>query len=99
MPKKHGPDLKKAVPAIQRCRTCRGKGFTEGVFFQIDCTACDGAGWVGMDGAPVEQASLIRALGRRVDKAEQELVARAKTSTMFDDNNRRGAGGSNFTGD
>lgn len=98
--RKHGPDLQKPVPAIQRCRQCRGKGFKKEVFFELDCIACDGAGWVGMDGLPVETAALIRALGRRLDQAEQLLVDRAKASTWStEDNNRRGAGGSHYTGD
>lgn len=97
--RKTGPDLQKAVPAIQRCRACRGQGFTKGVFFELDCAACDGTGWLGMDGMPVEPAALIRSLGRRVTEAEQRLVDQAKVSTWAEDNNRRGAGGSHFTGD
>lgn len=98
--RKHGPDLQKDVPAIQRCRQCRGEGFTKGVFFELDCAACDGAGWLGLDGKPVQAAALIRALARRLDKAEQQLVDRAKASTWTaEDNNRRGAGGSHYTGD
>lgn len=98
--RKNGPDLQKSVLAIQRCRECRGQGFTKGVFFELDCVACVGTGWVGMDGAPVETPALIRALGRRLDKAEQQLVDRAKASTLAtQDNNRRGAGGSHYTGD
>jgi len=97
--RKHGPDLQKAVPAIQRCRQCRGQGFTKGVFFELDCATCDGTGWLGADGAPVEPVALIRALGQRLDKAEQQLVDRARASTWSEDNNRRGAGGSHYTGD
>ncbi|MDF3932136.1 hypothetical protein [Pseudomonas citronellolis] len=99
--RKHGPDLLKDVPAIQRCRQCRGKGFTKGVFFELDCAGCDGTGWVALDGQPVGDAvKLIRALGRRLDKVEQQAVDRAKASTWdAQDNNRRGAGGSHWTGD
>ncbi|MEL7937660.1 hypothetical protein [Pseudomonas delhiensis] len=97
--RKTGPDLQKAVPAIQRCRTCRGQGFTKGVLFELDCTSCDGTGWIGEDGMPVEPAALIRSLGRRLIEAEQRLVNQVKASVWIEENNRRGPGGSHFTGD
>lgn len=98
--RKHGPDLQKEVPSIQRCRQCRGKGFTKGVFFELDCTTCEGTGWVGVDGALIDPVALVRALGKRLAKAEQQLVDRAKASAWStEDNNRRGAGGSHYTGD
>ena len=105
MPKKHGPDLKKAAIEVQRCRSCRAKGVVQGIFYELPCEDCKGVGWVATGGAAVTIEQLAHALGKRADHAEHELAERIRTSTLAGVspsrpwNNRKGPGGSHYTGD
>lgn len=86
------------------CGTCRGKGVICGVFHQLDCTACHGSGWVCQltgDALPLED--LVPQLNMKLRNLAAELN-RARHSQrgaqeQYEQNNRRGAGGSNYTGD
>lgn len=104
MPKKHGPDFKKAPIEVQRCRSCRAKGVVQGVFYELPCEDCKGVGWVAAGGAAVTMEQLAYALGKRVDHAEHQLAQHliktpAGTEPVYHTENRRGPGGSRYVGD
>lgn len=105
MPKKHGPDFKKEVGKVEGCRTCRTSGVKKGLFYELPCDDCKGVGWVAARGMELTIEEIARALGVRVNHAEQQLADRIRLSVLVGDspnrvgNNRKGSGGSHFTGD
>lgn len=103
MRKKHGPDFKREDIKVERCRDCRGKGTVTGVFYELPCTDCGGVGWVASGMIGVSMEDLAWALGQRANKAEHELAERIRTSVLAGNgsqrNNRKGPGGSHYTGD
>jgi hypothetical protein len=104
MKKNHGPAFRKELKPLMECAVCRGTGVTSGVFHQLDCTNCHGAGWVCQatgDALPLED--LVPQLNMKLRNIAAELNrarhAQGGAHEQYQQNNRRGAGGSNFTGD
>jgi len=99
MRKQHGPDLTRKVKPISRCVTCHGRGVVKPLFYEVECAACDGAGFVdeatgeslGKDDAPFQLRAYIARL--------ESQVATLQRKQPTQENNRRGAGFSHFTGD
>jgi hypothetical protein len=86
------------------CATCRGAGSTKGVFFEMDCAACNASGWVCQstgDALPLED--LVPQLNMKLRNVTAELNrarhGQGGAHEQYEQNNRRGAGGSNYTGD
>ena len=97
--RKHGPDLARRVQPISRCATCSGRGVTKGVFYEMDCVTCAGTGWVDRaTGLVVPTEQLIFTLNHRLLRLEQQLANLQRTQPT-QENNRRGAGFSHYTGD
>lgn len=104
MKKQHGPAFRRELKPLMECSTCRGAGSTDGVFHRLDCLACNASGWVCRitgDALPLDE--LVAQLNMKLRNTAAEL-ARAKQAQggaheQYEQNNRRGAGGSNFTGD
>jgi hypothetical protein len=104
MKNSHGPAFRKELKPLMGCGTCRGNGVVSGVFHQLDCAACHGSGWVCQstgDALPLED--LVPQLNMKLRHMAAELN-RARHSQggaheQYEKNNRRGAGGSNYTGD
>jgi len=102
--KQHGPAFRRELRPLMECSICRGAGSTEGVFHCLDCLACHASGWVCRatgDAVPLEE--LVPQLSMKLRNAIADL-ARARQAIggaheQYERNNRRGAGGSNFTGD
>lgn len=105
MKKSHGPALKRERIELKKCATCRGTCFIKPMIYELDCPDCNASGWVAPDtgeALPLEQ--LVTHLSLRLQKAESQLaqfskVAPSGAAKQYEQNNRRGAGGSNFTGD
>jgi hypothetical protein len=104
MKKSHGPDFRRQLKPLMECGICRGAGSTKGVFFHIDCDACNASGWICQaTGASLPLEELVPQLGMRLRNVTAEL-SRARHSIggahqQYEHNNRLGAGGSNYTGD
>ena len=104
MKKQHGPAFRRELKPLMECSTCRGAGSTDGVFHRLDCLACNASGWVcRVTGDALPLAELVAQLNMKLRNTAAEL-ARAKQAQggaheQYEQNNRRGAGGSNFTGD
>lgn len=103
--KKHGPALKKEKIVLTQCCDCRGKAVIKGLFYELPCGRCNASGWVSAitgEALPVEE--LVTQLSLRLQEVEQhlkQLKARQGVGpgAQYEQNNRRGAGGTNYTGD
>ena len=104
MKKLHGSLLRRELKFIVECNICLGKGARLGIFHYLECEHCLGSGWVCghtlqtlplSDVVPVLNARLKDAL-TEIAKAGQVIGGAHK---QYEQNNRRGAGGSNYTGD
>jgi hypothetical protein len=99
MKKSHGPDFRRQLKPLMECALCRGAGSTNGIFHQIDCTACNASGWICQaTGEPLPLEELVPQLSMRLRNTVAAL-ARANNRGTEEHNNRRGAGGSHYTGD
>ncbi|EPA95269.1 hypothetical protein PG5_42470 [Pseudomonas sp. G5(2012)] len=78
----------------------------KGVFHELACIQCQSSGWVSADtGDAVPLKVLVTQLSIRLQAAEHqvELLSRepllSGPAALYEHNNRRGAGGTNYTGD
>lgn len=103
MIKSHGPAFRKQAMELAQCPACRGKAVINGVFHDLACVQCNASGWVAAatgEALPVEE--LVTQLSLRLQAAQQQInelkLPRASgPEAIYQDNNRRGAGGSNRT--
>lgn len=105
MKKSHGPAFKKAVIELDKCAFCRGRAVTQGLFHELPCDHCNASGWVAAaTGQPLRLDELVTQLGLRVRVLELQVERQRPPRTtgpaeQYETNNRRGAGGTNYTGD
>lgn len=114
MNKKHGPDFYAQMISLDNCRICRGRAVVKQVFFELPCDRCNGSGWVhGETGEALSLEVLATQLGLRYREAlhenkhlrwelaeiRGEQKPKAAESAYYEQNNRRGPGATNFTGD
>lgn len=103
--KKHGPSLKKEQIVLTQCPDCRGRAVVNGVFYELPCGLCNASGWVSaVTGQPLPLEELVTQLGLRVRELEHQVDRQRPPRTespvaQYETNNRRGAGGTNYTGD
>jgi len=103
MKRTHGPALRRQRKSMMECTVCRGTGLVAGVFFELHCTICDGTGWLcPVTGKALPLSELVLELNRRLRDALAE-ISRANLAggaqQQYNENNRLGAGGTNYTGD
>jgi len=104
MKKSHGPAFKKKVIELAQCPACKGKAVTQGVFHQMACVQCNASGWVASgtgEALPVEE--LVTQLSLRLQAAQRHIneLKHPRVSgpeALYQDGNRLGAGGINYTG-
>ena len=104
MKKSHGPAFRKQQIELIQCPACRGKAVIKGVFHDLDCAQCNASGWVDAVGQALPLEELVTQLSLRLQAADHQLahfrkLARYGTQQQYEQNNRRGAGGTNYTGD
>lgn len=87
------------------CSQCEGQATTSGLFGPRPCMACNVSGWVSAaTGEPLPLEDLAMQLGMRLRELERQ-AQRQRPPTVsgpeaqYQTNNRRGAGGTNYTGD
>ncbi|MBJ2216412.1 hypothetical protein [Pseudomonas sp. MF7453] len=103
--KSHGPAFRAAQLDLAKCLTCRGKAVIEGVFHQLPCVQCNASGWVTAEnGEALPLEVLVTQLSIRLQAAEQQIAQLncfkpGGAEAQYNENNRRGAGGTNYTGD
>lgn len=106
MNKSHGPAFRAAQLDLAKCPTCRGKAVIKGVFHELACVQCNASGWVSADtGEALPLEVLVTQLSIRLQAAEEQISKihcfkpASGPEAAYEQNNRRGAGASNFTGD
>ncbi|WP_027923813.1 hypothetical protein [Pseudomonas sp. URMO17WK12:I12] len=98
--------FRKARIELEHCFTCKGKAVVQGVFYELVCCDCNGSGWVmAGSGLMLSTDELVTQLSLRLQQAQREIEVLQRGPTLcgqaeyYQQNNRRGAGGSNYTGD
>lgn len=104
MNKSHGPAFRRELKFIVECNVCRGTGIYTGVFHQMTCDNCHASGWVcGRTLKTLPLIDVVQVLNSRLRDALREIAKANQViggaHEQYEQNNRRGAGGSNFTGD
>lgn len=114
MIKSHGPAFYAQMISLDDCRACRGRAVVKQIFHELPCDGCNGSGWVnGESSEALPLDVLATQLGLRyreslrenkhlrweLDAIKGESKPTAAESRCYEQNNRRGAGGTNFTGD
>ncbi|MCH4880133.1 hypothetical protein EQV97_22495 [Pseudomonas sp. TMW22090] len=104
MKKSHGPTFKRELKFIVECNVCRGTGIYTGVFHQMTCENCHASGWVcGKTLKTLPLIEVVQMLNARLRDAIGEIAKVRQViggaHEQYERNNRRGAGGSNYTGD
>jgi hypothetical protein len=106
MNKRHGPEFRAAHLDLAKCPTCRGRAVVPGVFHELACVQCHASGWVSADtGEALPLEVLVTQLSIRLQAADHQIeqlkrpVPMNGPAAQYDQNNRRGAGGTNYTGD
>lgn len=103
--KSHGPAFKKAVIRLAQCPLCRGRAVIQGLFHELPCNHCNASGFVAAatgEGLPLDE--LVTQLSMRL-RAALRQIEQLKSPQAFgpeatyQGSNRRGAGGTNYTGD
>ncbi|QCI13374.1 hypothetical protein E6B08_19270 [Pseudomonas putida] len=105
MSKRHGPAFKRAVVELAQCPLCRGRAVTKGLFHELPCGHCNASGWVvAATGEALALDELVTQLSMRLQAATQQIEQLKKPQVSgpeatYQGSNRRGAGGTNYTGD
>lgn len=103
MKKQHGPAFVRCLIPITECPSCHGAGLIQGVFHQIECIGCHSSGFVHAETLePLMMQDLVVQLGLMVRRSRNQLSsspAIGGAQEQYEQNNRRGAGGTNYTGD
>ena len=105
MKKNHGPSFRKQQVELAQCRQCRGRAVIKGISYEMACDRCNGSGWVAAatgEALPLEELVTqlnmrLRALDKRLEQLTNPQAC--GPGAQYHTNNRRGAGGTNFTGD
>ena len=100
----HG--FRKAQIDLEHCSTCKGKAVVQGISYELVCIDCNGSGWVMAESRlMLSTDELVTQLSLRLQQAQREIevlkrgVSTSDPAAYYKQNNRRGAGGSNYTGD
>jgi hypothetical protein len=105
MKKSHGPAFRKEAIDLVECPACRGKAVIRGVFHDLACVQCNASGWVAAaTGEALALDELVTQLSMRLQAAQRhinELKHPRATGpeALYQEGNRLGAGGNNYTGD
>ncbi len=106
MQKRQVPGFKRDRIELEPCEICKGRALVAGVFYEVVCTDCNGSGWVVQGTKLVLSVDeLVTQLSFKLQQVESEVLALKTPSTpigpqsQYEQSNRLGAGGTNYTGD
>lgn len=105
MKKSQGPAFRKEAIDLVECPACRGKAVIRGVFHDLACTQCNASGWVAaVTGEALPLEELVTQLSLRLQVAKRHInelknPRAAGPEALYQEGNRLGAGGNNYTGD
>ncbi|WP_338526965.1 hypothetical protein NUH87_26715 [Pseudomonas batumici] len=102
--KSSGPAFSAQKIELRHCLECHGRAFIRGIFHDLACVACNASGWVeAATGHALSLEALVPQLSLRLQGAERALRNLQRASLgpqqQYEQNNRLGAGGTNYTGD
>ncbi|WP_411564808.1 hypothetical protein [Pseudomonas shirazensis] len=102
--KRRLPSFKKTALELVQCPLCRGRAITKGVFYELPCERCNASGWVAASGEDLTLEELVTQLSLNLKGAMQSIEQLKKPQASgpgatYQGSNRRGAGGTNYTGD
>lgn len=100
------PGFKRERIELEPCSICKGKAVVRGLFYELICTDCNGSGWT-VRGSKLVLSSdeLVTQLSFKLQQAQREILALNGSLTMagqqsqYEQTNRLGPGGTNYTGD
>ncbi len=103
--KRHGPAFKKAVIELGKCPLCRGRAVTQGVSHELPCDHCNASGFVAaatgealaLDELVTQLSLALQAAHRQIEQLKNPQASGPEAT--YQGSNRRGAGGTNYTGD
>lgn len=105
MRRSHGPAFRKAVVELAVCPLCRGRAVIQGVFHELPCDHCNASGWVAAaTGQALALDELVTQLSLKLQDATRQIEQlknpqASGPEATYQGSNRRGAGGTNYTGD
>lgn len=107
MKRQHGPAFKATPTPLKWCSICKGKAVTKGVFHELPCTKCHASGWVSAEtGEALPVEIMVTQLGLMLNIYQQRIIAfgnrvnqQSGEQQQYNENNRRGPGATNYTGD
>ncbi|MBV1812507.1 hypothetical protein KTT58_07135 [Pseudomonas viridiflava] len=106
MKRSHGTAFRRTLIPLEKCKSCNGRAVIKGLFHHLDCIDCHASGWVRADeGEPLSLQDLVTQLSFNLNQAHAMLLGGSSDVkpvglfNYYEQNNRRGAGGSNYTGD
>lgn len=106
MQKRQGPGFKRERIELEPCSICKGRAVVAGVFYELVCTDCNGSGWVVQGTKLVLSVDeLVTQLSFKLQQVQREVLALKIPPTpigpqsQYEQPNRLGAGGTNYTGD
>jgi len=105
MRKSHGPAFNRAVVELAQCPSCRGRAVTKSLFYELPCDHCNASGWVAAaTGEALALVELVTQLSLKLQAATWQIeqlrkVQASGPEATYQGGNRRGAGGTNYTGD
>ncbi|WP_342307908.1 hypothetical protein WLF14_18810 [Pseudomonas fluorescens] len=106
MQKRQGYGFEREQIELELCSICKGRAVVAGVFYELVCTDCNGSGWVVKGTKLVLSADeLVTQLSFKLQQVQREVLELKAPSTpigpqsQYEQPNRLGAGGTNYTGD
>ena len=106
MQKRQEPGFKRERIELELRSICKGRAVVVGVFYELVCTDCNGSGWVVQGTKLLLSADeLVTQLSFKLQQVQREVLALKTPPTpigpqsQYEQPNRLGAGGKNYTGD
>ncbi|CAN7362243.1 hypothetical protein LJR263_001989 [Pseudomonas sp. LjRoot263] len=100
------PGFKREQIDLEPCSICKGKAVVRGLFYELVCADCNGSGWVVRGSKLVLSADeLVTQLSFKLQRAQHEITALKGSpptggpQSQYEQTNRLGPGGTNYTGD
>lgn len=90
---------------MDKCPVCCGRAVIKGLFHELPCDHCNASGWVAAaTGEALALDELVTQLSMRLQAATRQIEQLRKAratgpAATYQDGNRLGAGGTNYTGD
>ncbi|WP_432777884.1 hypothetical protein O4O02_19915 [Pseudomonas fortuita] len=105
MKKSSRPEFSRQLMPLTPCSECCGQATLNGLYGPRPCMACNVSGWVDAGtGKALPLEELVTQLSLRLQAAQRHINESKRSQASgpeatYQGSNRRGAGGTNYTGD